>query len=125
MRLLARMRSLSATGKQRQGPTFRLHEADLNDPTVQKRVTAGKQLKLEPWEPEVQRTVTVPYTWKADTWYHLKLRVENTADGKVRADLALVCDQRGRSLVAGGLEPEDHGSAGSRHMISASSRLSV
>ena len=45
----------------------------------------SQQLKLEPWEPEVQRTVTVPFTWKADTWYHLKLRVENTADGKVRA----------------------------------------
>ena len=45
----------------------------------------SQQLKLEPWEPEVQRTVTVPFTWKADTWYHLKLRVENIADGKVRA----------------------------------------
>ncbi len=45
----------------------------------------SQQLKLEPWEPETQRTVTVPFTWKADTWYHLKLRVENTADGKVRA----------------------------------------
>ena len=46
---------------------------------------SGQQLKLEPWEPEVQRTVTVPYSWKADTWYHLKLRVENMADGTVRA----------------------------------------
>jgi len=45
----------------------------------------AQQLKLEPWEPETQRTVTVPYTWKADTWYHLKLRVENLPDGKVHA----------------------------------------
>ncbi len=46
---------------------------------------SGQQLKLEPWEPEIQRTVTVPYVWKPDTWYHLKLRVENAADGTVRA----------------------------------------
>jgi outer membrane protein assembly factor BamB len=45
----------------------------------------SQQLKLEPWEPETQRTTAVPFAWKADTWYHLKLRVENTADGKVRA----------------------------------------
>ena len=57
----------------------------------------SQQLKLEPWEPEVQRTVTVPYTWKADTWYHLKLRVENGPDGKVRA--------RGKAWEAGQPEP--------------------
>ena len=37
----------------------------------------SQQLKLEPWEPETQRTVTVPFAWKPDAWYHLKLRVEN------------------------------------------------
>ena len=45
----------------------------------------SEELKLEPWTPEVQRTVTVKFPWKADTWYHLKLRVENLPDGKVRA----------------------------------------
>jgi outer membrane protein assembly factor BamB len=45
----------------------------------------AQQLKLEPWEPETERTKMVPFSWKADTWYHLKLRVENMADGKVRA----------------------------------------
>jgi hypothetical protein len=29
--------------------------------------------------------VTVPFAWKADTWYRLKLRVENLPDGAVRA----------------------------------------
>ncbi|HLX44676.1 MAG TPA: PQQ-binding-like beta-propeller repeat protein, partial [Bryobacteraceae bacterium] len=43
----------------------------------------AQQLKIEPWEPEVQRTVTVPFEWKANAWYHLKVRVENMADGKV------------------------------------------
>ena len=28
-------------------------------------------------------TSAVPFAWKADTWYHLKLRVENRPDGKV------------------------------------------
>ena len=45
----------------------------------------GQQLKLEPWEPETERTVTVPFSWKPDAWYHVKLRVENQPDGKVRA----------------------------------------
>src|SRR5262245_30526513 len=36
----------------------------------------AQQLKLEPWEPEIHRTVAVPYAWKPDTWYHLKLRAE-------------------------------------------------
>ena len=42
-----------------------------------------------------------------------------------RADLANSRDQRRSRLVARGLEPEDHGSSGSLHMINASSRLSV
>jgi outer membrane protein assembly factor BamB len=57
----------------------------------------SQELKLEPWEPEVKRTETVPFTWKADTWYHLKLRVENMADGKVRA--------RGKAWPVGDTEP--------------------
>jgi outer membrane protein assembly factor BamB len=57
----------------------------------------SQQLKLEPWEPETTRTVTVPYEWKPDTWYHLTLRVENTPDGKVRA--------RGKVWPTGGAEP--------------------
>jgi hypothetical protein len=57
----------------------------------------SQQLKLEPWEPEIQRTVTVPFSWKADAWYHLKLRVDNTADGRVQV--------RGKAWPTGGAEP--------------------
>jgi outer membrane protein assembly factor BamB len=57
----------------------------------------AQQLKIEPWEPEVQRSVMVPYAWKPDTWYHLKLRVENMPDGKVRA--------RGKAWPVGEAEP--------------------
>ncbi len=42
----------------------------------------SQQLKIEAWEPETTRTVTVPFEWKADTWYHLKLRVENLPNGR-------------------------------------------
>ena len=58
----------------------------------------AQQLKIEPWEPETHRTVVVPYEWKADTWYHLKLRVENMPDGKTRA--------RGKAWPTGQPEPD-------------------
>ncbi|MBM3818397.1 MAG: hypothetical protein FJW14_05180 [Acidimicrobiia bacterium] len=58
----------------------------------------NQRLKLEPWEPETTRTVTVPFAWKADTWYRLKLRVENLVNGQVRA--------RGKAWPAGEPEPE-------------------
>ena len=58
----------------------------------------AQKLKLEPWEPETERTVTVPFAWKPNSWYHLKLRVENTADRKVRV--------RGKAWPKGDAEPE-------------------
>jgi outer membrane protein assembly factor BamB len=45
----------------------------------------SQMLHIEPWQPEVARTASIPYAWKPDTWYRLKLSVENLADGKVRA----------------------------------------
>jgi outer membrane protein assembly factor BamB len=44
----------------------------------------NQQLKIEPWEPETKRTASVPFVWKPDTWYRLKIRVENMSDGRVR-----------------------------------------
>ncbi|HET9478459.1 MAG TPA: PQQ-binding-like beta-propeller repeat protein [Pyrinomonadaceae bacterium] len=57
----------------------------------------SQMLHLEPWQPETQRTVTKPYAWKPDTWYRLKLQVENLPDGKTRA--------RGKVWPAGEAEP--------------------
>lgn len=57
----------------------------------------SQRLKLEPWEPETARTVTVPFTWQPDMWYRLKLRVENLPNGQVRA--------RGKTWPVGGAEP--------------------
>jgi outer membrane protein assembly factor BamB len=45
----------------------------------------SQELMLEPWTPEVARSVKLKFPWKPDTWYHLKLRVQNGADGAVRA----------------------------------------
>jgi hypothetical protein len=45
----------------------------------------SQKLELEPWQPEIARTVSVPFAWKADTWYRVKLQVETLSDGKVRA----------------------------------------
>jgi outer membrane protein assembly factor BamB len=45
----------------------------------------SQMLHLEPWQPETTRTVTMPFAWKPDTWYRMKLQVENLPDGKVRA----------------------------------------
>jgi outer membrane protein assembly factor BamB len=59
----------------------------------------AQQLKLEPWEPETVRTVTVPFMWKPDTWYRLKIRVENLPNGQVRA--------RGKAWAATDSEPAD------------------
>lgn len=38
-------------------------------------------LELQPWEPETKRTVAAPLAWKGNTWYRLKLRVQNEPDG--------------------------------------------
>jgi outer membrane protein assembly factor BamB len=59
----------------------------------------AQQLKLEPWEPETARTVTVPFAWKPDTWYRLKLRVESLPNGQVRA--------LGKAWAATDAEPAD------------------
>ncbi len=57
-----------------------------------------RRLKLEPWEPEIERTVTLPFTWDPDTWYRVKLRVDNLPDGQVRA--------RGKAWAAADPEPD-------------------
>jgi outer membrane protein assembly factor BamB len=58
-----------------------------------------RRLKIEPWEPETERTVTIPYTWEPDTWYRMKLRVENLDNGEVLA--------RGKAWPVGEPEPEE------------------
>ena len=58
----------------------------------------AQKLELTPWQPETARAVNVPFTWKKDTWYRIKLQVENLPNGKVRA--------RGKVWAVGESEPE-------------------
>ncbi len=57
----------------------------------------AQKLELTPWQPETARAATVPFEWKIDNWYRVKLRVENLPDGQVRA--------RGKVWPAGSPEP--------------------
>jgi hypothetical protein len=57
----------------------------------------SQTLHIEPWQPETGRTVSIPFAWKPDTWYRMKLQVENLPDGKTRA--------RGKVWLVGETEP--------------------
>lgn len=56
-------------------------------------------LELFAWQIEPKRAVKKDFEWKKDTWYKLKLRVDNLPDGKVRA--------RGKAWLATDPEPAD------------------
>ncbi|HEU4477679.1 MAG TPA: PQQ-binding-like beta-propeller repeat protein [Pyrinomonadaceae bacterium] len=57
----------------------------------------SQTLNIEPWQPETARTVSMPFAWKPDTWYRMKLQVENLPDRKTRA--------RGKVWLASESEP--------------------
>jgi outer membrane protein assembly factor BamB len=57
-----------------------------------------QRVELQSWQPETGRTVSLPFAWKSDTWYRLKLTVENRPDGTTRA--------RGKVWPVAGPEPE-------------------
>lgn len=56
-----------------------------------------QRLELQPWQPETQRTVRVPFTWAKDAWYTMKLEVQTLDGGQVRA--------RGKVWPKGEAEP--------------------
>jgi len=57
----------------------------------------SQMLHLEPWQPETARTKSIAFAWKPDTWYRLKLQVDNLPDGTTRA--------RGKAWPANEPEP--------------------
>lgn len=59
----------------------------------------SQKIELRSWQIEEKRTVRKPFAWKPDTWYRLKLQVDNLPDGKVRA--------RGKAWPASDPEPAD------------------
>jgi outer membrane protein assembly factor BamB len=44
----------------------------------------SQRLELHPWQTARAMTVAAPFAWKGETWYRLKLRVENRDDGTTR-----------------------------------------
>jgi hypothetical protein len=44
----------------------------------------SQKLELQPWQAADEMTVRVPFAWNADTWYRIKLRVDNRPDGTVQ-----------------------------------------
>jgi outer membrane protein assembly factor BamB len=58
----------------------------------------AQKLELTSWQPETARRVDVPFEWKTDTWYRVKLRVDNLPGGQVRA--------RGKVWPASAAEPD-------------------
>jgi outer membrane protein assembly factor BamB len=43
----------------------------------------GQKLELHPWQAADEMTVRIPFKWDVDTWYRLRLRVDNQSDGTV------------------------------------------
>jgi outer membrane protein assembly factor BamB len=58
-----------------------------------------QKIELRSWQIEEGRTFSKPFAWKADTWYRLKLQVENLPGGKTRA--------RGKAWPVSETEPSD------------------
>ena len=56
-----------------------------------------QRLELQPWQPEVERTVKVDYKWNSNAWYTMKLEVQSMGGGRVRA--------RGKVWPKGETEP--------------------
>jgi hypothetical protein len=58
----------------------------------------GQKLELHPWQAADEMTVRVPFAWDADTWYRMKLRVDNQPNGDTLV--------RGKVWKTGEAEPE-------------------
>jgi outer membrane protein assembly factor BamB len=59
----------------------------------------NQKVELRSWQIEAKSTVRKDFSWKPNTWYRLKLEVQNLPDGKVRA--------RGKAWPASEQEPAD------------------
>src|SRR5215218_6362393 len=44
----------------------------------------GQKIELHPWQAADEMTVRVPFTWDADKWYRMKLRVDQLPNGSAR-----------------------------------------
>ena len=56
-----------------------------------------QRVEMWSWQENTHRVVSLPFAWKPDAWYHLKLKVQNQADGTARI--------QGKAWAAGESEP--------------------
>jgi hypothetical protein len=59
----------------------------------------GQKIELRSWQIEPKRTFSKKFAWKPDTWYRLKLQVENLSNGKTQV--------RGKAWPAAEPEPPE------------------
>jgi outer membrane protein assembly factor BamB len=75
-----------------------------------------QRLELQPWQANAPRTRSVDFAWKPETWYRVKLRVENLADGTTRVQgkawAAADAEPAAWSLELLDKMPHRHGAAG-------------
>jgi outer membrane protein assembly factor BamB len=57
-----------------------------------------QKIELHPWQANATRTRSAPFEWKPETWYRLKLRVQNQPGGSTRV--------QGKAWPAADPEPE-------------------
>jgi outer membrane protein assembly factor BamB len=76
----------------------------------------SQNLELHPWQANPARTVAAPFSWKPDTWYRLKLRVQNQPGGtalvQAKAWLAAEPEPAAWTLEMKDTMPHRHGAAG-------------
>jgi hypothetical protein len=56
-----------------------------------------QRIEMWSWQENTNRVVSLPFQWKPDAWYRLKLRVQNQADGTTRI--------QGKAWPVAGTEP--------------------
>jgi len=44
-----------------------------------------QRMELQSWQPEEEHKIKAAFEWKPDTWYRIKLEVQNLPDGRTRA----------------------------------------
>jgi outer membrane protein assembly factor BamB len=75
-----------------------------------------QRLELHPWQANAARTRVVDFAWKPESWYRVKLRVQNQADGSTlvqgKAWLAAEAEPEAWNIELQDKMPHRHGAAG-------------
>lgn len=76
----------------------------------------GQKVELHPWQAADEMTVRAPFKWEPETWYRMKLRVDNRPDGttQVRGKVWAATDAEPAAWTVEKIDtiPHRHGSPG-------------